>query len=490
MATTYDPNTADPGQIEKIPAGSVVIDPNVRTSVRLDKSFVSSIRTYGFQQHPVGYRDGDQVHITVGQRRTSAALEIGWSVIPIVVKPKAAAEGDRAEELRILSQLAENEQREALTDAERVAGYKTLSLLGVTDEMIARKTNSPRQHIDTALAVAASDVATDALQSRPITLEQAAYLVEFEADASAVEELTDTLSERPEQIDHAVSRLRKERTDAIAVDERAKELEAGGWIVHREARHYGWEAPAGTHRDYQLRTPQGETLRDEDLTDYTDRHAVVYPASWSDAGTEAQYFIGSLAENGLELSRLYATGGKTPLTDDEKAARRQKRTDKADMMLATEVRREWIKTFLGQKKLPDMAQWIAHAVFETSNALGASQRDGNARDLAFELLGRELPSTKHGYMSREASADFITDNPALAAVLTAAYAIAICEDVIGDPKHPWAGLQMPELGPYLEQLHEWGYTLADVEQRIVTAHQPQQKKRAKARAAAAKQEKP
>lgn len=489
MATTYDPNTADPGQIEKIPAGSVVIDPNVRTSVRLDKSFVSSIRTYGFQQHPVGYRDGDQVHITVGQRRTSAALEIGWSVIPIVVKPKAAAEGDRAEELRILSQLAENEQREALTDAERVAGYKTLSLLGVTDEMIARKTNSPRQHIDTALAVAASDVATDALQSQPITLEQAAYLVEFEDDAAVVEELTATLAERPEQIEHTVTRIRNDRREAALVDARATELEAAGWTVHRESRHYGWAQPERTYplRELCRNGDDNQGIDEATATDLSDRHAVIYPYAGE---ARVSHFVGSLALNGISRRSYYSGGGNRELTEDEKAARRQKRTDKADMILATEVRREWIKTFLGQKKLPDMAQWIAHAVFETSNALGASQRDGNARDLAFELLGRELPSTKHGYMSREASADFITDNPALAAVITAAYAIAICEDVIGDPKHPWAGLQMPELGPYLEQLHEWGYTLADVEQRIVTAHQTQQKKRAKARAAAAKKEQP
>lgn len=478
MATTYDPTASDPGQIEKVPASSVVIDPNVRTSVRLDKGFVSSIRVYGFQQHPVGYRDGDQVHITVGQRRTSAALEIGWPVIPIVVKPKAAAEGDRADELRILAQLAENEQREALTDSERVAGYKQLSLLGVTDDQIARKTNAPKHHVQTALAVAASDVAVDALQARPITLEQAAYLVEFEDDPTAVEEITSTLAERPEQIDHAVARMRRDRTEAALVETRATELEADGWNVHRERNHYGWSQPAGTYalRELCRNGDDNQGIDPETAGDLTDRHAVVYPYAGE---ARVSYFVGSLADNGISR-RSYYGSGKRELTDDEKAARRQKRSDKADMIVATEVRREWIKTFLSQKKLPDMASWIAHVVFQTSRALGSSQRDGNARDLAFELLGLEQPSTKYGYMSREASAEFIDQRPALAASLTAAYALAICEDVIGDPKHPYAGMQSPELGPYLEQLREWGYALSDVEQRLVDAAKPKRKRAAAA----------
>lgn len=466
MATTYDPTTADPGQIENVPAGDIVIDPNVRTTIYLDKSFISSIRVRGFEQYPVGYREDDKVHITVGQRRTSAALEIGWPVVPIVVKPKAQAEGDRAEELRILTQLAENEQRSPLTDHERAAGYMQLSLLGVTDTQIARKTNAPKQHIQTALAVAASETATAALQSRPITLEQAAYLVEFETDPSAVAQLTDTLSDRPEQIDHTVARLRKERADAVRVDERARELEAEGWTVHRERKSHGWTAPAGTEHPRGLRRPgEAGSLIGEDLTQLTDRHVIVYPSGWTESGTEEHYFIGVDA-NGLERIQNSSTD-KAPLTDEEKERRRQKRADKAAMILATEVRRSWITTFLAQKKRPDMSVWIAHAVLQSSHALGTNQRDGNARDLAYQLLGAEQPSTKYGYMSREAASDFITEHPALAAALTAAYALATVEESLGDPKHYWAGMQMPAFAPYLEQLSAWGYPLSDVEQRLI-----------------------
>ena len=472
MATTYDPTTADPGQIEKIPAGDVIIDPNVRTAVRLDKSFISSIRVYGFQQHPVGYRDPDnKIHITVGQRRTSAALEIGWPVIPIVVKPQGDAEHDRAEELRILAQLAENEQRTALTGAELAAGYKQLALLGVSDDQIARKTNAPKQHVQTALAVAGSVVAAAALQSRPITLEQAAYLVEFEDDSSAVESLTETLETRPEQIDHTVARLRSDREVQAAVTALTAQLQADGWEVQYSPRNYSLDVPRGAENIESL-WKAGDATRTrisspEGAAEYSGRLAIVYPTAWRDEKASASYFISGYADQGLETWAHSTGSGKGPLTDEEKAARKQKRTDKADMILATDVRRAWITEFLTSKKLPDMSRWVAHAIFQTEDALGASQREGNARDLAFTLLGLEAPSTKYGYMSREASADFVNSHDGLATKLTAAYAIAVVEDVIGDPKHAWAGIQHPDLAPYLEQLHEWGYALSDVEQRLV-----------------------
>lgn len=481
MATTYDPTTADPGQIEKIPAGDLIIDPNVRKDVRLDKSFVSSIRKIGYQAHPVGYRDEDgKVHITVGQRRISAALEIGWPVIPVVVKPKHAAEGDRFDELRLIEQFAENEQREQLTDAERVAGYKTLALLGVTDDQIARKTNAPKQHVQTALAVAASETAAAALQSRPITLEQAAYLVEFENNPDAVEQLTETLESRPEQIDHAVSRLRRDRDTQGAVDALTARLQDAGWEVQYSPRNYSLDTPKGAQQIEYLHRADDAKKQHLDLeaaAAYTGRVAIVYPERGYNELAGAVYYIRDFESQGLEQPS-YMSGGKTPLTDAEKAARRQKRTDKADMILATEVRRAWVKEFLAQRKLPDMSQWIAHAVFQTESANGHNQREGNARDLAFELLDLEIPSTKYGYQSRGEAGDFIDEHQALATPLLAAYAIATCEDVLGDPKHYWAGTQPAALGPYLEQLHEWGYPLADVEQRLVDAATKERAKRA------------
>lgn len=484
MATKYDPTTADPGQIEKIPADQVIIDPNVRKDIRHDPSFVSSIRVLGFQQHPVGYRDTDtgQVHITVGQRRISAALEIGWPVIPIVIKPRRAAEADRAEELRLLEQIAENEQRAPLTPAELAGGYKQLALLGVTDDQIARKTNTAKTTVQTALAVAASDVATAALQSRPITLEQAAYLVEFEDQPAAVETLTETLQDRPEQIDHAVARLRRDRACQIAVDELTTRLEAAGWKVQHSRVPYGIEPPKGSALIGSLYRADDKTQNrlDVDLASkYTGRIAVVFPRPNYDTPAGAEYFIQGYQKQGLEKVSYTSGGGGRALTDQEKEQRRQKRTDKSEMITATDVRRTWLKAFLARKKLPDMTPWIAHAVLESSTVIPHSRRPDKARELAYTLLDLPIPVDKHGQPNNVARAEHINTHPTHAHLLVAAYTLALAEDILGDPKHAWAGLQWHELAPYLEQLNAWGYPLADVEQRLVDKNRAKLARRVK-----------
>ena len=38
MATTYDPTTADPGEVTKVTPAMILIDPNVRREVRKDPS--------------------------------------------------------------------------------------------------------------------------------------------------------------------------------------------------------------------------------------------------------------------------------------------------------------------------------------------------------------------------------------------------------------------------------------------------------------------
>ncbi|WP_449408033.1 ParB/RepB/Spo0J family partition protein [Microbacterium maritypicum] len=481
MATTYDPTTADPGQIEKIPAGDVVIDPNVRTEVRVDKSFISSIRVLGFQQAPVGYRDDDgKVHITVGQRRISAALEIGWPVIPIVVKPRREAEGDRLEELRLLEQIAENEQRLSLSPAELAGGYKQLALLGVTEDQIARKTNAPKQTVQTALTVANSQVAANVLQSRPVTIDQAAIFVEFADDAAAVEQLTAVVTERPEQLEHTAARIRQDRMIADKIAAQAALLEVDGWTVQHADREWNISTPKGAAEIGSLyRTDDKKKTRLDVATaaEYSGRIAVVYPRSWGDY-VGVKYFIRGYAKQGLDVANTSGSG-KGPLSEEEKERRRQKRIDRAEMTAATIVRREWIETFLNSKPKPvDVNPWIAHVLLETDTGIGFNGSDSKARDLTATWLDVEAKKDQfdNGYETRRNLEKHITEKPADAARTILAYAIAAGETIAGDPKHPWFG-DSPNLGPYFAALASWGYTLSDVEQRIVTSYTELAKKR-------------
>lgn len=462
MAMTYDPTTADPGTIHKIPAGDLLIDPNVRTSIRLDKSFVSSIRVYGFEQYPVGYQDDDgKAHITIGQRRVSAALEIGWPVIPVVIKPRVQAEADRVEELRILTQLAENEHRTGLLESESAGAYKQLALLEVSEEQIARKTNSPKARITTALKVAESATAIAAIEKHELTLDQAAILVEFEADEAAITELRELAAQRPEQIEHAAQRIREDRTRRAEADAKAAELEAAGWEVIREKQEYFPDPRGATRGNHIWREGDKaqKRLSDEELAALEHRVAVVYVSSYRWGWT---LYVRNLAQQGLAT---YASSSGTksgPLSDEEKAARRQKRTDKAEMTAATVVRREWITEFLQRKhKIHDVIWWIANAAIATPVALEHDQRSRySARDLTVSFFGLAAGSNVDDMI--------IAGNDTDRLRILLAYSISLVEGVAGDQRHHSYG-QYTQLAPYLLQLQEWGYTLADVEQRIVDA---------------------
>lgn len=480
MATTYDPTTADPGQIEKIPAAAVVIDPNVRTSVGVDKSFVSSIRVLGFQQHPVGYRGEDgNVHITVGQRRISAALEIGWPVIPIVIKPKRDAENDRAEELRLLEQIAENEQRLPLTPAELANGYKKLALLGVSEDQIARKTNTGKGNVKTALTVSDSEAALAAAASHPITLEQAAVIAEFDGDDRAIAELNEVAATNPAQLDHAAEQIRNRRLDDEAIASlRAKAEKAGAEVVDSFSSCGAHEIRELWRADDDTKTRL--TLPDVQLAGYTGFVAIIRRYGWGAAlGKNRGYdIVWGLKD--WKAQGLTTYGDRAPLTDAEKDARRQKRIDKAEMIAATEVRRRWIRDDLlnaSRKHLPDDSiAWIARELWKLPGTLRPSY--GNSDTLALtELLGIE-PDNSTGVAHDPITGTYVsgTDQKALTLLTTdknplriaLAMAIARTEDVVGNPKGDAFG-QDPRAATYLEQLQAWGYVLAPVEERMVAA---------------------
>ncbi|MGU3358198.1 ParB/RepB/Spo0J family partition protein [Microbacterium sp. M4A5_1d] len=474
-------------QIDHVATVDVVIDTNVRRTVDVDKSFVSSIRNHGILQPPVGWRDdAGKVHITMGQRRTLAAKEIGLDTIPVIIRTQT-----EAEQARIVAQLAENEQRQSLTPADTAAAYAQLQFeFGVTTEQIARKTNSPKAKVQTALAVAESAAAKAALAASKISLEQAAVFTEFESDESALEQLSEIVKERPEQLEHAAERIRRDREQKRRVDELALQLERDGWEVIRSEYQYGYTRPANAtslrdlHRaDDATKTP----LKADDVAGIDGRVAVVYPQHGSEAG--ASCFLRHPDKHGF-VSHAYASGGggKGPLTDEEKAARRKKREDRADMLAATTVRRAWLKdTFLPRKHtFETVGAWIVRAMLKHPDALRYEQARGeDAKVLTWELLGLKVEGHPDFYsndglgtlekvLQKASTADELR--------LLVAFAIARVEHPAGNPKYGRFG-QHTALGPYLTQLAAWGYPLADIEQRLIDEHTAELEDREKRRAA-------
>ncbi|WP_105567149.1 ParB/RepB/Spo0J family partition protein [Microbacterium halophytorum] len=489
MATTYDPHTA-PGELVTVESDKLVIDPNVRRDINLDKSFISSIRQYGIHQPPVGWRDDEGlVHITMGQRRTSAALEIGHDVVHVIVKPRSAAEGDRAEELRIISQLAENEQRSELSTAETAAAYKQLALFhmsagDINVERVARKTNRSRKTIETALAVAGSEAATSAASEFSLTLDQAALLAEFDGDQEAQDRLAETATTNPDQLPHVAQRLRDDRADAAVVARLIDDARAAGYTPVTAWQDMP-DSVAPVHRLYPADDEEKRPIGDEpDLAGATNVHAFIVKGYSADGAPEDRghrvdlYVDGWKAQGFLDR---WGNLGNRPQTDEDKEAikeeRRAKREAKKAMIAATAVRREWLRDTLlarGAKYDDTHRRYIAGDMLRAAGHLHGH----NTEKVTLELLSLDPENYVGNYridrmtgreLVRGASLAFESDlehvDPTRIAL---AAAVAASESVVGNEKADDFGRD-PRTSRYLARLRDWGYTLSDVEQAIVSA---------------------
>jgi ParB family chromosome partitioning protein len=476
--------------LERVALADVIVDVNVRTDIKLDKSFVSSIRNHGILQPPIGWRGDDgKVRITAGQRRTLAALELELGEIDVIIKPQEIAEA-----ARIVTQLTENDQRQELTESERVFGYKQLAMFGVSADQIARKTNKPKAHVVQALAVAGSDVAVDAIEKHELTLDQAAVLVEFQDNNKAIAELQQLAAERPEMIEHRAQQWRSQIARERHGQSVADKASADGWTVTYRGQ-YDYGIPNGHQRVTDLWRSDDPTKTKLTLDDVKDSPGRVVLIDVANArGDEAQvtWLIKDHKKHGYEAhSDAWSTSaGKGPLSEEEKEARRQKRIDKAEMIDATVVRRSWIRDVLlapGRKKWPDDAiAWLTGSLWHAATHPRDSYSDA-IRFTAEHLLGTPFEYSSKAHPKNPDTGEYfrtIAEGDVHVMLSLASepmrYALAISvgrvEELAGNPKAVGFGQDL-RIAAYLRQLRDWGYTLADVEQRIVDAADKNRKRR-------------
>jgi ParB family chromosome partitioning protein len=219
--------SAFPAALVHVDPGTLVIEANVRSEVVLDKDFVGSIRDHGVLVPIVAWRAGEELRVRMGQRRALAAVEAGCAWVPVYVI-EATDEGKAAEITRIVSQLIENTHRAGLREVEKVRGHQQLALLGLAAGQIARRTRTKVATVKASLRVAGSELAVAAMARYDLTVDQAAALAEFAADAEAVKVLTVTARNRPEQFTHVAQRLRDEAAEAAAREALVGQLTQAG----------------------------------------------------------------------------------------------------------------------------------------------------------------------------------------------------------------------------------------------------------------------
>jgi ParB family chromosome partitioning protein len=149
------------------------------------------------------------IEVRDGQRRTLAAREAKLDTIPVYVLDGQAADDKTATAERIAHQIVTNDQRSALTDAQRAKGITQMLLAGVSPAKVAKKLAVDRDTVTAAASVADFPTALAALQDGQLSLAEAAALREFDDDEHAVNALLTVAGTGA--FDHRVAQLRQER---------------------------------------------------------------------------------------------------------------------------------------------------------------------------------------------------------------------------------------------------------------------------------------
>ncbi|MCD2444339.1 ParB N-terminal domain-containing protein [Agromyces sp. SYSU K20354] len=447
------------GVLEHIDPNSIVIETNVRPSAPLTPEFIASIRYHGVLVPTLGYRDEQgRVVVRAGQRRTLGAREAGIATMPIVL-----VDGDEDTVRRIIEQLIENEQREALTDVERAAAWQQLSFEGLSVTAIAKRTGTKNDRIKAGLAVAGSQTATAAVAEFQMNLEHAAALVEFEDDEQATAKLVEIATTRPSQFDHEVQRQRDQRELNAELAPVQANLAEQGFIVRTAQPGWGESVVAVGN----LATAEGEEITIEHLTGQEGVEALV-SKHWRTGEIVVQYYVTD--PKALGFKQRDARGeARTPMTDEDKAERRELIANNKAWAPAEVVRRAWLTEFLSRKTLPaDAAAFIATGLSQFRFDVSRAGNNGNV--LAHELLGVERPE---GYFV-EGLAAFVESRPTKAQHVSLGIVLAAIEDQTS--RETW---RRPSHNSYtyFARLAEWGYALSDVEQLVIDRHLDQKAQR-------------
>ncbi len=192
----------------------------------------------------------------MGQRRTRGAVEADAATIPVMV----VASPEEAE--RIATQVVENVQRSALTDADEADAFHQLSLLGVSAAQIAKKTGRAKTTVEGALK-AKKSAAGEAALSKGRTIEEALVLVEFADDEKATEHLEAVLADEPDMLAHVAQQLRDDRAHKAARAALVAELEAAGTPIVEDVS-WGYHSTDDNVRVTELLRADGTQATKED----------------------------------------------------------------------------------------------------------------------------------------------------------------------------------------------------------------------------------
>jgi len=492
MSKTTNPTAGAEPSMELIwvdPA-EIIIDENVRTVVDIDPAFFESIRDYGVKSPPSVWRDDEgRIHCEFGQRRVLASTMAKHPVIPaLLMSRERATEEAEVERSRIVSQLTENDQRQGLTDGERVQAWKQLAFFGMSTDEIAKTTKTKREKVRAGMKVAKESPATvDLMKERQLTIDEALVMQEFEdASTEQLELLEQTLREAPRDVPKVAKQVRDELAKAEAIAAAQLEAERMGVPWRDPDKIKIWD---GTHRsitDVRI----GKSRKAPTIEQALDQGGVVASVheskKWNGAGYDHEYSTRFYVEHPQKhgYAGYAAAPEKSPEeVEKDRAERKLKREQKAAWIEATELRHAWIRdTLLAQKPPLGAELWIVRTLVGDdatySYTSAGSQHKPAKLLLSWVAPDTEIPADAYAAESR-AVEKLITAavKPADAVRYGLGYALASAEFTLADPKHPAFATQI-SAHRYLRQLAEWGHTLHPAEQRLLDIADEHTRKRA------------
>ena len=447
---TETPSTTPVSQVEHI--NPAVHHHRATTFVRpsdLEAGFIASIREHGVLQPVLTIRSSDgSLSVRDGQRRTLAAREADVATIPCYI---VDAGDDRA--LRIIQQIIANDQREAISETERVEAFHQLALEGLSVSAIAKRTGHSRDRVKASVRIAASKSATGALASSGVTLDAALILTDFEGDEDAVAELVQCATAYPDQLPHVAQRIRDNRAIAAVVDAATTSLREQGLRVATEGDAYAsLHTLTDATEDADERPPVDEYVH---IT--CPGHAVTVRAWRGDDQARVSVVCTQPEKHHTRYSYGNGTSSQHqsgPMTEEQKAERREVIANNKAWESAEVVRREWLTSFVTRKTLPKDAHAFAVRVVATN---GADVDKG--RTLAHNFLGVDMPSGFYGNALPEVAA-----TPSRSGHVLLALALAAVEE--GTGRHTWRTASDGLTRDYFAQIAAWGYTLSEVEQIV------------------------
>ena len=423
---------------------TIAVHPNVRHDLGDLSDLIRSVKAIGVRVPTVVVRGrGDEYLLLYGQRRHAAAIAAG-QLLPALVTDDV----DEAE--CIVSQLAENQHRKDLTPGEEGAAYEQLSVLGLSDAAIAKRTGTTKKRVQSARQVAGSEVASAVAHRYALDLEQAAVVAEFGDDAQAVKTLTVAAKESPGQFPHVASRLRQDRE---RTQERAAAVEAlaaaGVSVLESSSEH-----PTATAL-WNLCDGEDDAEVTPEAHSACPGHAAVVPELAPD---RPRYFCldpDAYGHRNRHGDTRRPAGGA--MTDEQKVERRLVVEHNKQWRAAEPVRREYVRGLLARKTTPKGT--LRYAVGEV---LAAPERVGDGKDeILAGLVGVEAESGWGRHVG-----------PAHAARATEArLPLALLAQVAADREqtmdvHTWRRRDQAT-ARYLSFLASTGYQLSEIEQRVV-----------------------